>query len=87
LSTAESEYYGIVKCAKKWLWLKNIFNELGINNKEMIINSDNQNAYHVINILTDNMNIVKWENLYCLMNYKTTLFIYNCENYTVNQNA
>jgi hypothetical protein len=53
----------------------------------MIINSDNQNAYHVINILTDNMNIVKWENLYCLMNYKTTLFIYNCENNTVNQNA
>ena len=26
----------------------------------MIINSDNQNAYHVINILTDNMYIVKW---------------------------
>ena len=44
LSTAESEYYAIVECAKECLWLKNVFNELGIKNKEMVINSDNQAA-------------------------------------------
>lgn len=46
LSTAESEYYAIVECAKECLWLQNILNELGINDKDMIINSDNQAAIY-----------------------------------------
>ena len=42
LSTAESEYYSLVECAKECLWYKNLFKELNLNYKDIIINIDNQ---------------------------------------------
>jgi len=46
LSTAESEYYAIVECAKEVLWYKNLFSELGIKLKDLAINVDNQAAIY-----------------------------------------
>ncbi len=46
VSTAESEYYGIHECARHCLWYKNIFNELNINIKPIIINTDNKAAIY-----------------------------------------
>eukprot|EP00833_Pecoramyces_ruminatium_P015872 jgi/Orpsp1_1/1189904/evm.model.d7180000075388.1 len=44
LSTAESEYYSLVECAKECLWYKNLFKELNLNYSDIIINVDNQAA-------------------------------------------
>ena len=41
-STAESEYYALNECANHCLWYINIFKELNINIKPMIINTDNK---------------------------------------------
>jgi len=42
VSTAESEYYNIHKCAKHCLWYRNIFKELEFNNNSIILNTDNK---------------------------------------------
>jgi len=40
-STEESEFYALNECANHGLWYNNVFKELNINIKPMVINTDN----------------------------------------------
>ncbi|GAA0160965.1 hypothetical protein LIER_17395 [Lithospermum erythrorhizon] len=47
LSTTEAEYIAITECCKELLWLKRLFEEIGIDQKRFTILCDSQNAIHL----------------------------------------
>ncbi|KAL6316139.1 hypothetical protein AAG906_015969 [Vitis piasezkii] len=47
-SSTEIEYIATIEVVKEGLWLKGMINELGINQKVVVIQCDNQSALHLM---------------------------------------
>ncbi|GAA0163590.1 hypothetical protein LIER_19416 [Lithospermum erythrorhizon] len=47
LSTTETVYIAVTECCKKMFWLKRFTKELGVDQKEFIVQCDSQSAIHL----------------------------------------